>query len=112
MILTFTIIVLCVLVFLFSKLFIDLNNHRKKMRKYSEHSLFMKFITQCSREIIDSKVRTEFVSEYVGYILDLTKYDREFDLEFEKRMLYERWGKHIPSLASEFRDKKLKELGI
>ena len=63
-------------------------------------------------EIVDLSIRQKFIDESYGFMRE--KYGLEdldiCDLEKEKMRVYNRWGKHIPSLLQEVRNQKLSKI--
>ncbi len=99
----------------------DTINHNKRMRKLDQWSNFHQQLIDWSKEIQDVNVRDNFINECVECVSRLVLGDSD-RLDFDKDMLDDwsiddekfkicsEWGKHIPSLTQEIREKKLNSL--
>jgi hypothetical protein len=90
--------------------------HSKRMRKLDQWNQFHNQLIDWSKEITDSSVRVDFINECVSKLV-LGNSDRfnkdmldDWDIDESKKNIYEKWGKHIPSLTQEIRDKKLNQI--
>ncbi len=70
--------------------------------------IFTNQLLEWCKEIQDPDIRDKFI-EYYQYLLVPRKLVF-FNKNYEKRKLVKKWGKHIPSLASKIRNKKLGKL--
>ena len=88
-------------------------NHRRRMKNIKSWTEFNEQLIKWSMEIEDDNTRMLFMrvvgSEFIG-IPDKDKL--VMDLESEKVKIAQKWGKHIPSLLREVREKRLNEIGI
>jgi hypothetical protein len=110
--LLFFLSVLIKLVFNFIK---ENRRHSKRMEKLDQWSDFHKQLIEWSNEITDSNVKVDFINECVHKIIqpktgmDIGQFD-DWSIDKEKSKICEKWGKHIPSLTQEIRDKKLNQI--
>ena len=96
----------------------DLREHRKRMKKLDQWSKFHHQLVEWSGEIVDQSVRYNFMNNYVHKLLKQSseRLDSginqlvDFDLDEEKQKVFEKWGKHIPSLTQEIRENKLNNI--
>lgn len=96
----------------------DLREHRKRMKKLDQWSKFHQQLIEWSGEIVDQTVRYDFMSNCVQKLLKNSNerldigIDQlvDFDLDKEKQKVFEKWGKHIPSLTQEIRENKLNQI--
>ena len=96
----------------------DTINHNKRMRKLDQWSNFHQKLIDWSKEIQDAKVRDNFINECVSRLVlgesDRLDFDKDmlddWDINEAKKNIYEKWGKHIPSLTQEIREKKLSKI--
>lgn len=86
------------------------------MRKLDQWSAFHGQLTEWSKEIQDVNVRVDFINQCVHKLikrgndgLSSNSLD-DWNVEEERRKVFNEWGKHIPSLAQEIREKKLNQL--
>lgn len=122
--LLFFLSVLIKLVFNFIK---ENRRHSKRMEKLDQWSDFHKQLIEWSNEIVDSSVRADFINECVHKIIQnsnsrlrpttgMDGIDRlqfgfdDWSIDKEKSKICEKWGKHIPSLTQEIREKKLNQI--
>ena len=84
-------------------------NHRRRMKNIKSWTEFNEQLRKWSLEIEDSHTRMLFMTEFIQ-IPDKDKL--AMDLESEKVKIAQKWGKHIPSLLREVREKRLNEIGI
>ena len=99
--------------------------HNKRMRKLDQWSRFHQNLMDWSKEIQDVKVRDNFINECVECVSRLVlgqpsklggsgNYDKDmlddWSIDESKKNIYDKWGKHIPSLAQEIREKKLNQI--
>jgi hypothetical protein len=117
--LLFFLSVLIKLVFNFIK---ENRRHSKRMEKLDQWSDFHKQLIEWSNEITDSNVKVDFINECVHKIIqnsnsrlrpktgmDIGQFD-DWSIDKEKSKICEKWGKHIPSLTQEIREKKLNQI--
>ena len=96
----------------------DLREHRKRMNKLDQWSKFHHQLVEWSGEIVDQNVRYDFMNNCVHKLLKQSNerldsgIDQlvDFDLDKEKQKVFEKWGKHIPSLTQEIRENKLNKI--
>ena len=107
-----------VMALLFYKLIVDTRLHRKRMNKLNQWSDFNKQLMEWANEITDSSVKVDFINEcahraiqYGNDKLDKGMLD-DWDIDESKKNICDRWGKYIPSLLQEVREKKLNKIGI
>jgi hypothetical protein len=68
------------------------------------------------KEISDVGVRVNFINncvhELVHYGTDKLRSNKldDWDIDLEKKKICDEWGKHIPSLVQEIREKKLNQI--
>lgn len=94
--------------------------HRRRMIEIDKFTEFHKQLMGWSKEIVDSNIRDEFLkyifNEYLlsKHILDMQGRNfsilHHLDLGEERKKVCDNWGKYIPSLLQEIREKKLNEL--
>lgn len=108
----FTIISILLLVSVFVYRFVrDTIRHNRITRKVSEWSEFHKQLTLWSSEIKDIGIKDKFVSECIQRLVDHDVRNlSDFSYEVEKQKVFDKWGKHIPSLLQEVRNEKLNKL--
>jgi hypothetical protein len=86
------------------------------MRKLDKWSQFHQDLMNWSREISDVGVRVNFINncvhELLHYGTDKLRNNKldDWDIDLEKKKICDEWGKHIPSLVQEIREKKLNQL--
>ena len=107
-----------VMALLFYKFIVDIRLHRKRMSKLNQWSDFNKQLMEWANEITDSSVKVDFINEcahraiqYGNDKLDKGMLD-DWDIDESKKNICDKWGKHIPSLLQEVREKKLNKIGI
>jgi competence protein ComGF len=96
----------------------ETRTHRKRMRKLDEWSQFHQNLMNWSREIQDVDVRNNFINECVSRLVlgdsDRLDFDKDmlddWSIDESKKNICDKWGKHIPSLAQEIREKKLNQI--
>ena len=94
----------------------EMRVHRKRMRKLKDWSNFHQQLMDWSKEISDVSVRVDFVNfcahELIHQSNQNLKKDMldDWDIGEEKLKIYQRWGKHIPSLLQSVREDKLKSI--
>lgn len=98
----------------------DLRENRKRMKKLDQWSKFHHQLIEWSSEIVDQNVRYDFMNNFVSKLLkqsterldEVHGIDQlvDFDLDKEKQKVFEKWGKHIPSLTQEIRENKLNQI--
>ena len=96
----------------------DLREHRKRMKKLDQWSKFNHQLIEWSGEILDQNVRYDFMNNCVHKLLKKSNerldsgIDQlvDFDIDKEKQKVFEKWGKHIPSLTQEIREDKLNKI--
>ncbi len=96
----------------------DTINHNKRMRKLDQWSNFHQQLIDWSKEIQDVNVRNNFINECVSRLVlgdsDRLDFDKDmlddWSIDESKKNIYDKWGKHIPSLTQEIREKKLNQL--
>ena len=90
--------------------------HRKRMRKLKEWSKFHQQLMNWSKEISDVSVRVDFMNFCANELIQQSNQNLKKDMlddwnvDEEKLKIYERWGKHIPSLLQGVREDKLKSI--
>lgn len=94
----------------------DTRIHRRRMRKLDQWSQFHGQLMDWSKEIQDVGVRVNFINHCVHKLIQ-TGNDKlsknmldDWDIDLEKIKICDEWGKHIPSLVQEIREKKLNQL--
>lgn len=106
-------ITLSVVISVLYKFIMDNLNHRKRMRVLDQWSEYNKQLIEWSKEIVDEGVRINFlntcVDELTNRRIDNTLVDY-FDIDKEREKVYNKWGKHIPSLLQEIREKRLNQI--
>jgi len=112
----FPLILISFSIFSIYKIIYSTRKHNKRMRKLNEWSKFHKQLTEWSLEISDVTVRQKYMNECIGKLINHDSNNiqliEQFSVEKEKEEIYKNWGRHIPSLLQEFRDKKINKLGI
>lgn len=90
--------------------------HRRRMRKLNQWSQFHGQLMDWSKEIKDVGVRVNFINncaELVHYGTDKLRSNKlvdDWSIDEEKVKICDEWGKYIPSLVQEIREKKLNQL--
>ena len=91
-------------------------SHRRRMRKLDQWSGFHNQLIEWSNEIVDSEVKVNFINECVSRLIlgESDRFDKDmlddWDINESKKMICDKWGKHIPSLLQEIREKKLSKI--
>lgn len=87
--------------------------YKRRMRKLKQWSQFHEQLMEWSKEIVDVDIRSKFINHCINKLIN-TNVDKELidlinilDIDKEKQKIYTKWGKYIPSLTKEIRDKKL-----
>ena len=90
--------------------------HRRRMRKLDQWSQFHKQLMDWAKDIQDVNVRVDFINQCVHELIQ-TGNDKmnknmldDWDIYEEKKKICNEWGKHIPSLVQEIREKKLNQI--
>ena len=90
--------------------------YKRRMRKLKQWSQFHEQLMEWSKEIVDVDIRSKFINECINKLIN-TNVDKELidlidilDIDKEKQKIYTKWGKYIPSLTKEIRDKKLVQI--
>jgi hypothetical protein len=104
-----------VLIGITGKFIRDTRAHNKRMRKLDQWSQFHKQLMDWSNEITDSNVKVDFINECVSkLVLGSSDYYEDmlddWDINESKKNICDKWGKHIPSLLQEIREKKLNKI--
>ena len=88
-------------------------SYRKRMRKLNQWSQFHEQLMEWSKEIVDVEVRVNFINHCFHKLIN-TNVDKalidlidDLDIDEQKQKVFNEWGKHIPSLLQEIREKKL-----
>ncbi len=90
--------------------------YNKRKMKLDQWSQFHTQLTEWAKEIVDVDVRVKFINECVSKLIlgESDRFDKDmlddWDIEESKKMICDNWGKHIPSLLQEIREKKLKQI--
>jgi predicted PurR-regulated permease PerM len=71
---------------------------------------FNNSIVEWAKEIEDTNIRSEFLKERIRIITQIEPEMSRFNIEKEKEKIANKWGKHIPSLLQESRNKKLNKI--
>ena len=94
----------------------DMRVHNKRMRKLDQWSAFHGQLMDWSKEIQDVNVRVDFINQCVHKLikrgndgLSSNSLD-DWNVEEERRKVFNEWGQHIPSLVQEIRENKLNQL--
>ena len=88
------------------------------MRKLDQWSDFNKQLMEWANEITDSSVKVDFINECAHRVIQYgnDKLDKgmldDWDIDESKKNICDKWGKNIPSLLQEVREKKLNKIGI
>ena len=91
-------------------------SHRRRMRKLDQWSGFHNQLIEWSNEIVDSEVKVNFINVCVSRLIlgESDRFDKDmlddWDINESKKMICDKWGKHIPSLLQEIREKKLSKI--
>lgn len=87
--------------------------HNKRMRKLKQWSNFHQQLMDWSKEISDVGIRVDFLNFCTNQLIKHSNQSLKdnmldtWDVDKEKMKIYQRWGKNIPSLLQEIREKKL-----
>jgi hypothetical protein len=94
----------------------DTRVYRRRMRKLDQWSRFHSQLMDWSKEIQDDEVRVNFINHCVHKLVQ-TGNDKlsknmldDWSIDLEKIKICDEWGKHIPSLIQEVREKKLNQI--
>lgn len=105
-----------VLVGISCKFIKDIRGHNKRMRKLDQWSKFHQQLMDWSKDIQDVNVRVNFINQCVHKLIQ-TGNDKmtknmldDWSIDEEKKKICDEWGKHIPSLVQEVREKKLNQI--
>ncbi len=103
------------LIFILYRVIQENIKYRKYMKNLNEWSNFQKQLMNWSKEIVDVKVRVDFINQCAHKLIsEGDERTREmlvdWSLEEEKQKVCKEWGQHIPSLLQEIRDQKLKKI--
>lgn len=90
-------------------IFRDLRLHRKRMNNLDEWYKFHRRLFEWSIEIVDQNVKNDFINNFFT-INKAVDFLDDFDVSKEKQKVFEKWGKHIPSLGQEIRENKLNKI--
>lgn len=91
----------------------EMRVHRRRMKKLDQWSKFHQQLMDWSKEISDVSVRVDFMNfcahELINQSNQRLKKDMldDWNVDEEKFKIYQRWGKHIPSLLQYIREKRL-----
>ena len=90
--------------------------HNRRLKKLDQWSQFHKQLMEWSKEIQDANVRVDFINHCVHKLVQ-TGNDKmnknmldDWSIDEEKKKICNEWGKHIPSLVQEIREKKLNQI--
>ena len=87
--------------------------HKKRVRRFQEWSKFHEQLKIWSEEIVDKSLQNEFINEYQDLLVgneSLYNGSINWSVNEEKMRIYQKWGKHIPSLLQEVRNEKLNHI--
>jgi hypothetical protein len=109
-------IVFVILTTMIYKFIKENRDHKKRMCKIEQWSDFNNLLITWSEEILDNDTRDNFIKHCVNVLIysaqELNMSD-DWCVDKEKNIkdfIYEKWGKHIPSLLQEMREKKLNKI--
>ena len=108
--------VLATMVSLLWKFIKETRVHRKRMNKLDQWSKFHKQLMDWSKEIVDVSARVDFMNFCANELIQQSNQNMKndmldnWDINEEKMKIFNQWGKHIPSLLQEVRQKKLDSL--
>lgn len=115
-----SIVLIFLVVFIFSTCYRFIKSTRlynKRKMKLDQWSQFHNQLTEWAKEIVDSELRVKFINECVSKLVLCDESDRfdkdmldDWDIDESKKNIYDKWGKHIPSLLQEIREKKLNKI--
>jgi hypothetical protein len=85
------------------------------MRKLDQWKIFHEQLVEWSKEIVDSKTKQKFIDECLNKLIErgnngINGSLDDWNVEEEKREVYMKWGKHIPSLIREVRENRLNKI--
>jgi len=110
---TFVIIVLALPIYMIFKMVKMLRTHNSLKRNLDGFTKLNETLLAYISEIKDMSVRveyTQYISEFItNYRANLTRFSKEGESYF-KTEIYNKFGKNIPSLQKEVRDKLLTEI--
>ena len=115
---------LLISILIFSSVLFIRNSIRqiKTINKIKEYRKFTQFVTHAVQEIEDEKIKFELTNFIVHHLKrlhdpnypdskrDISKIINEIDLKEIKSELYIKWGRHIPSLIQQERERKINNL--
>jgi len=106
------IILLSFIIYRFVK---DNRLYNKRMRKLDQWKIFHEQLVEWSKEIVDSKTKQKFIDECLNKLIErgnngINGSLDDWNVEEEKREVYMKWGKHIPSLIREVRENRLNKI--
>ena len=102
---TFSVVFLLVLFFIVYSFISDIISHNKKMKKIKELGDFNNTCLDYIDQVNDGDIRLSMAS----FILDnLT--NENYNVEEIKSKFYQKYGKYIPELVTENRDKKINDI--
>ena len=114
-----SIVLIFLVLFIFSTCYRFIKSTRlynKRKMKLDQWSQFHNQLIEWSNEIVDSEVKVNFINECVSRLI-LGESDRfvkdmldDWDIDESKKNIYDKWGKHIPSLLQEIRERKLNKI--
>ena len=115
-----SIVLIFLVVFIFSTCYRFIKSTRlynKRKMKLDQWSQFHNQLIEWSNEIVDSEVKVNFINECVSKLVLCDESDRfdkdmldDWDIDESKKNIYDKWGKHIPSLLQEIRERKLNKI--
>ena len=116
-----SIVLIFLVLFIFSTCYRFIKSTRlynKRKMKLDQWSQFHNQLTEWAKEIVDSELRVKFINECVSRLIlgdsDRLDFDKDmlddWSIDDEKFKICSEWGKHIPSLTQEIREKKLNSL--
>ena len=82
---------------------------RGKIKKLGEFSEFHKKTIGWIEEVTDENIKEELLIYCLG-MFPMSEDNFDFDIEKETKFVTEKYGKYIPSLMIENRDKKIDEI--
>lgn len=113
-----SIVLIFLVLFIFSTCYRFIKSTRlynKRKMKLDQWSQFHKQLMDWSNEITDSNVKVDFINECVSkLVLGSSDYNKDmlddWDINESKKNICDKWGKHIPSLLQEIRERKLNKI--
>ena len=112
----FLLSVLAFAILLVYSLIRDIINHKKRMKRLNQWSQFHEQLMEWSKEIVDEDVRLDFINKCAKELINYSNHKLKVNIlddwntDAEKLKIYTKWGKYIPSLTKEIRDKKLVQI--